>query len=454
MGFISCISSLSSSSVAMQLLRRSCYSSRQAVKQLERSLFTYVTSKAHQDSHHDNGVNATCSKADEEDGGDANDGHCLLTERFKYKSWPSEEHASFAFARIASPGNTTIDAEEFISTLKRMQLDFNLGDCELRRVFDYLDKNNDGRLSLEEFKSGRGSHPLTRTLVERLSSASVVMDPESRFPDPMFDNSVSTAEFYSAPIDNGFVGENSSIRKILDYSYHNNYSAKRQHFQDALIKSNVLLDGSGSHKPWYVLTCGPMGVGKGYVLGWMSSTGILELERISKIDPDAFKLRMPEWQLYLQNGKADVAGTMTHAESSYIAEIAQHVAMKNSMDVWVDGSLQNSAWYEVELQRIRNSYPNYRVAIISISAPDDMIENNIKRRAIETGRGIPHELQKTFSVDEIGKGVQKLTHLVDLVASVRNTPKTEKSDAKPVLRFVSMVDRSGNWDLIKELAAH
>lgn len=145
---------------------------------------------------------------------------------------------------------------------------------------------------------------------------------------------------------------------------------------------------------------------------------------------------------------------MTHAESSYIAEIAQHVAMKNSMDVWVDGSLQNSAWYEVELQRIRNSYPNYRVAIISISAPDDMIENNIKRRAIETGRGIPHELQKTFSVDEIGKGVQKLTHLVDLVASVRNTPKTEKSDAKPVLRFVSMVDRSGNWDLIKELAAH
>jgi hypothetical protein len=32
---------------------------------------------------------------------------------------------------------------------------------------------------------------------------------------------------------------------------------------------------------------------------------------------------------------------MTHPESSYVAEIAQHLAMQKSMDVWVDGSLQN-----------------------------------------------------------------------------------------------------------------
>ena len=61
----------------------------------------------------------------------------------------------------------------------------------------------------------------------------------------------------------------------------------------------------------------------------MSANGILPLERISKIDPDAFKLRMPEWQIY-QRQNVEVAGTMTHLESSYIAEIAIRLAMNVS----------------------------------------------------------------------------------------------------------------------------
>jgi ribosomal protein S2 len=79
-------------------------------------------------------------------------------------------------------------------------------------------------------------------------------------------------------------------------------------------------------------------------------------------------------------------------ESSYIAEIAQHVAMNNSMDVWVGGSLRNWKWYEIELNRIREQHSQYRIAIITISAPDEMIENNIMKRAAETGREIPQEL--------------------------------------------------------------
>ncbi len=67
--------------------------------------------------------------------------------------------ASFAFAQLAHPGHTSIGPEEFISVLKRMQLDYNLSDTELRRVFDSLDSNKDGELSLDEFQSGRGDHP-------------------------------------------------------------------------------------------------------------------------------------------------------------------------------------------------------------------------------------------------------------------------------------------------------
>lgn len=186
----------------------------------------------------------------------------------------------------------------------------------------------------------------------------------------------------------------------------------------------------------------------------MSATGILQLERVSKIDPDAFKLKMPEWKIYQENNMANDAGSMTHAESSYVAEIAQHVAMRNSMDVWIDGSLRNYQWYEKELQRIRKRHPQYRIAIIVISAPDEMIDDNIKRRAEATGRDIPAELRQASSVKEINHGVAKLTHLADLVASVYNSPPAgENAVSEPVLQFVSMVDRSGNWDLIRELTS-
>ena len=188
--------------------------------------------------------------------------------------------------------------------------------------------------------------------------------------------------------------------------------------------------------------------GKGWVLGWMSSNGILPLERVSKIDPDAFKLRMPEWSIY-QKHSVEVAGSRTHAESSYIAEIAQNIAMNNGMDVWVDGSLRNWLWYKEALQRIRQRYPHYRIAIVAIDASEDMIERNIQKRAKMTGRHISNELREASS-QGVERGLRELTHLVDLIAIVRNSLSAAPGEAisEPTLRSVSMVDRSGNWDLI------
>ena len=74
---------------------------------------------------------------------------CLVDERYKYKPWPSEDHAAFAFACLASAGRADIGPTEFVRVLRRMQLDFQMGDRELRRVFDSLDANGDGRLTLE-----------------------------------------------------------------------------------------------------------------------------------------------------------------------------------------------------------------------------------------------------------------------------------------------------------------
>mmetsp|Transcript_51795 Transcript_51795/g.110112 ORF Transcript_51795/g.110112 Transcript_51795/m.110112 type:complete len:236 (+) Transcript_51795:228-935(+) len=223
----------------------SCRAANLIIKQTRERRGTYA-SFATSDSREDDNLAAQ--------GG----GVCLVSERHIYQSWPSEEYAAFAFAQLVSPGHTSIGPSEFVSVLKRMQLDFNLGDHELKRVFDSLDANGDGMISLEEFKSGRGSHPFTKALVKTLGSSSPLFVTDDHFPDPNFDWRMSTAEFYGAPIESGFVGENIAIRNSLDYCYHRNYTEQRQYFQDALIKSNVILDGSGSDKPWYVLTCGPM----------------------------------------------------------------------------------------------------------------------------------------------------------------------------------------------------
>merc|ERR1712176_1303424 len=90
--------------------------------------------------------------------------------------------------------------------------------------------------------------------------------------------------------------------------------------------------------PWLVYTCGPMGVDKGYALEWMSKMGFFPLEHIVHVDPDGFKLMMPEWSMYVASN-SESAGTMCHMESTFMMEIAQEAAMQLRQNIWIDGSL-------------------------------------------------------------------------------------------------------------------
>ncbi len=58
----------------------------------------------------------------------------------------------------------------------------------------------------------------------------------------------------------------------------------------------VLLDGNARVNPWLVHTCGPMGAGKGYVLGWMSAHGHLPLETISILKNFCARLRVVQFR--------------------------------------------------------------------------------------------------------------------------------------------------------------
>ena len=68
-----------------------------------------------------------------------------------------------------------------------------------------------------------------------------------------------------------FVGEFVKERSDMDAKYHGNYTAKRQRWQDEVIKSSMHVVPQTD--PWIVFTCGPMGAGKGYAIEWMAKQG-------------------------------------------------------------------------------------------------------------------------------------------------------------------------------------
>lgn len=215
-----------------------------------------------------------------------------------------------------------------------------------------------------------------------------------------------------------FIGPFAHIRENLDYDYHVRYTAEREAWQDSAIASILPPRPVGSRVPWVIFMSGPMGAGKGHVLEWVRNTGHMPPGATVKIDPDEFKQRMPEWPGYVQRGQD--SGTLTHVESGLLAEIAQEQALSMGLNVVVDGSLRNQAWAMRTVQDIRTRFPHYRLGIIFVSAPTEIIAARIRERAERTGRNVPDELVKE-SIEASSKTVASLTPLMDLVVRIDNS---------------------------------
>lgn len=215
---------------------------------------------------------------------------------------------------------------------------------------------------------------------------------------------------------------------MVDYDYHERYDISRIHWQDTLVRELI---GSGkesvSDKPWIIFTGGPMGAGKTHVMRWLLSEGFLPLSALSSIDPDRIKRCMPEWKDLVTNSNG-MAGSLTHKESGFIAEIAQEVALRESRNIWVDGSLRDTVWYTSIIKNIRKMFPNYRIAVLYVTAPRQTIIQRTQSRGDQTGRYIPPE-----KIDASMQGsmttVRRLACMVDVTATIAN----EFDNADPVL---------------------
>lgn len=327
---------------------------------------------------------------------------------------------------------------QFQSVAELLQL--SVRGKELERIWEKLTGRPDGCICYQDFREAvqdkkRETNVILCTLIASLRAMHTF---GFKIPDN-YDYRKSTNDNYRS---DGleFYGDFAEIRQGLDYSYHVNYTRARQDWQDHAIRT-VITRTQPQPTPWLVYTCGPMGVGKGYTLAWMSEHEFFPLENIVHVDPDAFKMMMPEWSQYVEANR-DTAGTMCHRESCFMMEIAQLAAMQQGQNIWIDGSLRDADHYATQFQDVREQFPLYQISIFYVYASEATIFARVRERKEKTGRDVPEELVRQ-SLAAMDHSLNKLTPLCDFVARIEN-----EGDV-PVLRAFEKVDKSGCWNSIR-----
>lgn len=354
----------------------------------------------------------------------------------------SEEDEEWAVCHAAfdrSAGDDGFLSREAFSDICRDDLQLGLSQVEIERLFD---------LMVIEGAKGLTRQRFCRTVRQRfflsgMRRVKIGSHSDGKLPE-WYDLDKDTSENYQCESEN-FYGRFREIRSRRDHRYHGRFTRERQLWQDEVLQS-VVKRTVEQPLPWLVFTCGAMGVGKGFALGWMSSEGIFPLENIVHIDPDHFKLAMPEWQAYVEYGRRlgdpSVPGSRCHRESCYLQEIALEESMRRYQNIWVDGSLRNAEWFGRVFKDVRERYPAYRIAIFQVNAPEAVVRQRVQARANRTGRNIPDNVLQE-SIDAVERSVMTLSPHADFLANIDN------SGAVPKLAYFSSIDRSGDWSLLQ-----
>lgn len=198
-------------------------------------------------------------------------------------------------------------------------------------------------------------------------------------------------------------------RQQMDYSYHHRYGADRlvdvhkpliqQSLSTDVIRVDPLTCECGEEaleRPVIVFLAGPYGSGKSHLLRHpelsFRLSSLVPSGRSSEwlhIDPDAVRRRLPELPQYLREDPW-TAGARTHAEATYIAETLERLALSRGLNIIVDGSLQDAAWFrEVHWPWIRQHHAQYRIGVWLVQAEWPQVLERCLQRCEETRRCIP-----------------------------------------------------------------
>mmetsp|Transcript_27440 Transcript_27440/g.35969 ORF Transcript_27440/g.35969 Transcript_27440/m.35969 type:complete len:450 (-) Transcript_27440:219-1568(-) len=243
-----------------------------------------------------------------------------------------------------------------------------------------------------------------------------------------YDFNITTEEAYAIKGEEkpSFEGERyGSLRAPLDYQYHRHYRAKRQHLQNSIVdyfmteinREGVRYCRGPMAQPWIIFTAGVMGVGKSHTIKYLDQQGYFPYSCFVKVDPDEIRQLLPELAGYAEHDMAS-AGTKTHKEAGFIVEILTLAALRDGRNVLVDGSLRDSEWHTLYFKKLKEEYPEYKIGIIHITAPEEQIFQRAAKRAETTGRVVPENLLKE-TLEQVPASVDILSQLPEVNYTIR-----------------------------------
>ncbi len=255
-------------------------------------------------------------------------------------------------------------------------------------------------------------HPLPR-LARHLTSAAPPPPPLPPLP--------STEALFAGAPGQPCVGPYAAHRSALDYGWHGRYTAARQRLQDGIIARALAPPRAPRApppgvRPWLVHTAGAMGAGKSHALRCLAAAGAFPLACFVCVDPDEIKGALPEARAFVDAHRAS-AGTRLHKESLLVADVLTRAAMAQGRNVLVDGSMRNTRWHAAEWARLKATAPQYRVAVLLVTAPAGVVHARAARRAAHTGREIPADVIED-SIARAPESFAALRPLADFAAVI------------------------------------
>ena len=203
-----------------------------------------------------------------------------------------------------------------------------------------------------------------------------------------YDFLLSTEDNYSTDITE-YVGEFAEFRRLVDRDYHKQYTPERQLVQDGIMLGftativedvSTLEMGEIPDRNWLVFTAGAMGAGKTHTLQWLNNNRIFPLASFVRVDPDALRELLPEYDEYIMRDK-DSMGKLTQKEVGYLSELLTLHSLKEGKNVLIDGSLRNAEWHKSYISSVQDEYPTIRTAILHVIASEETVMARCLRRA-------------------------------------------------------------------------
>ena len=187
----------------------------------------------------------------------------------------------------------------------------------------------------------------------------------------------------------------------------------------------------------------PAGTGKTHVMCALDRHGLMPLPRFVRVDIDRIRALLPEMEGYVKRDPI-TAGLQTQKEAGLIAEIVSEEALARGLNVWVDSSLRDSAWWSNELRRIKRSYP-HKMAILHVTASWEKVREREAKRGEQTGRRIPRKILREV-YKRVPAAVKKLRPLVDEYIEIDNESERPHFKTAPDVRSVLRVCRDIGGD--------